>query len=422
MMSEESTTVVKATAAVVAAHAEEITGVFYPDMLGAHPELLSVFNLANQATGEQRQALAASVVAYAVHLVDPQAPSFHPVLERIAHKHVSLGIRPEQYTIVGHHLLKAVGTVLGEAVTPEIARAWDEVYWLFATQLIAEEARLYTLAGMDPKQPWERYEVVRTIDEAVDVISLVLRPADGSAAPPHRAGQYVSVAVDLPDGTRQPRQYTISTGPRPDTLQITVRRVRGLDGAPDGRVSTFLHTEVSPGDVLELTRPCGDVVLADSAAPLVLISAGIGITPIAAIADDAAIRSPQRPVILAHADRSRRHHALNQAITKSTAAFTGVGRYAWYEEPGTDAETATDAAGVVLRTGLMDLTEVPIPVEAQVFMCGPLAFMRGIRRHLIARGLNPANIGYEIFGPDLWNAEPATATDPAPEAATALVS
>jgi len=56
--------------------------------------------------------------------------------------HVSLGIRPEQYTIVGHHLLAAVGEVLGNAVTPAVAEAWDEVYWLFATQLVAEEARL----------------------------------------------------------------------------------------------------------------------------------------------------------------------------------------------------------------------------------------------------------------------------------------
>ena len=177
MLSKESSVVVAATAGIVAAHAEQITACFYPDMLAAHPELLSVFNLGNQATGEQRKALAASVVAYAVHLIDPEAPSFTPILERIAHKHVSLGIRPEQYTIVGHHLLKAVGTVLGAAVTPEIARAWDEVYWLFAVQLIAEEARLYTRAGVDPSRPWESYRVVERIDEAVDVVSVALMAA-----------------------------------------------------------------------------------------------------------------------------------------------------------------------------------------------------------------------------------------------------
>lgn len=99
-------------------------------MFAAHPELMRVFNKANQAIGEQPKALAASVVAYAVNLIDPEAPDFAPIMQRIAHKHVSLGIQAQEYTIVGHHLLKAVGTVLGDAITPEVAAAWDEVYWL----------------------------------------------------------------------------------------------------------------------------------------------------------------------------------------------------------------------------------------------------------------------------------------------------
>ena len=109
--------------------------------------------MGNQATGEQSRALAGSVVAYAVALIDPAAPPFDHVLRRIAHKHVSLGIRPEQYTIVGQHLIAAVGEVLGEAVTADVAAAWEEVYWLFATQLIAAEARYYDRAGVDPAQP-----------------------------------------------------------------------------------------------------------------------------------------------------------------------------------------------------------------------------------------------------------------------------
>ena len=131
LLSGPAQAVVSATAAVVAEHAEQITARFYPRMFDEHPELLRVFNLGNQATGEQSRALAASVVAYAVHLIDPTAPSFAHVLRRIAYKHVSLGIRPEQYTIVGRHLLAAVGEVLGDAVTAEVASAWDEVYWLF---------------------------------------------------------------------------------------------------------------------------------------------------------------------------------------------------------------------------------------------------------------------------------------------------
>jgi len=94
LLSPEALNVVRATAPVVAEHADQITAHFYPRMFAAHPELLRVFNQGNQATGEQSKALAGSVVAYAVQLIDPDAPSFDHVMRRIAFKHVSLGIRP----------------------------------------------------------------------------------------------------------------------------------------------------------------------------------------------------------------------------------------------------------------------------------------------------------------------------------------
>ena len=267
LLSDKSLGVVQATAPVVAAHADEITAHFYPRMFAAHPELLRVFNQGNQATGEQSKALAGSVVAYAVQLIDPEAPPFDHVMRRIAYKHVSLGIRPEQYTIVGEHLLASVGEVLGDAVTPEIAAAWSEVYWLFALQLVAEEARQYQQASVDPSQPTRPYRVVRRIEETADVISLVLEPADGGPLPAIAPGQYVSVFVDLPEGDRQPRQYTVSSTAVRTRLQITVRRVRGANGAPDGRVSSYLHDQVKIGDVLDVSAPAGDFVLTPTESP-----------------------------------------------------------------------------------------------------------------------------------------------------------
>ena len=97
----------------------------------------------------------------------------------------------------------------------------------------AEEARLYQQAGVDPACPVRPYRVVRRIDETQDVISLVLEPADGGPLPRITPGQYVSVFVDLPDGARQPRQYTVSSTRQDTRLQITVRRVRGA-GGPQG--------------------------------------------------------------------------------------------------------------------------------------------------------------------------------------------
>jgi len=397
LLSERSAAVVAATAGVVAAHAEQITARFYPRMFAEHPELLRVFNQGNQATGEQSRALAASVVAYAVHLIDPEAPPFDRVLERIAYKHISLGIRPEQYTIVGYHLLGAVGEVLGEAVTPAVADAWNEVYWLFATQLVAEEARLYQQAGVDPARPLRPYRVVRKIEETQDVISLILEPADEAGLPEISPGQYVSVFVDLPNGQRQPRQYTVSSTALGNRLQITVRRVRGANGAPDGQVSTYLNDHITVGETLEVSAPAGDFVVQSSNGPLLLASAGAGITTVLPIVEHIARTQPNRTVIVAHADRTAQDHALRDTVLHVGRQLDNFTAYTWYETVGTDDHRS--------HQGFMDLTEIPLPANIQVFTCGPLPFMRHIRSTLLDRGVPADSIRYEVFGPDLWAAQ-----------------
>lgn len=399
-LSPDSEAVVAATAGVVGDHAEQITKVFYPDMFEAHPELLNVFNVANQAIGEQPKALAASVVAFAVHLIDPDAPDFTPIMQRIAHKHVSLGIKAAEYTIVGRYLLGAVKKVLGDAVTPEVAAAWDEVYWLFATSLIAEEAKLYAEAGTDPDEPWRQYRVVERFEESDEVFSLLLAPVEGNI-PSHRTGQYVAIAVDVPGGTRQPRQYTISSGPRGDSIRVTIKRVRGVDGAPDGQVSGWLHENAKPGTILDVSQPAGDVVLDESDTPVVLVSAGIGITPVAAIMEDLSRRQPDRTVRLFHADKSHEHHALYDGLRRQVLAMSDARAQNWYEEKAEEAPTLHPA-----RPGFMDLTDVELPAEAKVFMCGPLPFMQIARRTLIDQGVPSERIHYEVFGPDLWAQNP----------------
>ncbi|WP_282006626.1 globin domain-containing protein [Propioniciclava sinopodophylli] len=402
-LSPASEAIVKATAGVVAANAETITETFYPDMFAAHPELMRVFNKANQAVGEQPKALAASVVAYAVNLIDPDAPDFTPVMQRIAHKHVSLGIRAQEYTIVGHHLMKAVGQVLGDAVTPEVAAAWDEVYWLFGCALIAEEAKLYALGGTDPENPWRKYRVVERLEESDEIFSLVLAPVEG-ATPDHKTGQYVAIAVDLPDGSRQPRQYTISSSPSGSALRVTIKRVRGIDGAPDGQVSNWLGDHAQPGTVLDVSQPSGDLVLDESDAPLVLVSAGIGITPVAAILEDLSRRQPNRTVRLFHADHRHDTHTFYPSLRRQVLSMADARAQNWYEEDADTAPTLHPA-----RAGFMDLADAELPADPIVFMCGPLPFMYAARKALIAQGVDPEKIRYEVFGPDLWAQNPDSA-------------
>jgi len=384
LLSPRSEAVIQATAAVVAEHAEQITARFYPRMFAEHPDLLRLFNTGNQATGEQSRALAASVVAYAVQLIDPAARPFDHVMRRIAYKHISLGLRPEQYTVVGHHLLAAVGEVLGAAVTPEVADAWSEVYWLFATQLVAQEARLYQQAGVDPAQPTRPYRVVRRIEETEDVVSLVLEPTDGAGLPDVSPGQYVSVFVDLPNGNRQPRQYTVSSTASGTRLQITVRRVKGVNGAPDGQVSCYLHDVVAVGDELQVSTPAGDFVVQPSDSPLLLASAGAGITTVLPIVEHIARTQPDRPVIVAHADRTARDHALRATVQTVGRQIDDFTAYTWYETVDPDDHRSLE--------GLMDLSEVPLPEDVQVFTCGPLPFMRHVRATLLARGVPASRI------------------------------
>jgi nitric oxide dioxygenase len=395
VLSESSAAIVAATAPVVAEHAEAITRCFYPRMFQAHPELLRIFNTAHQATGEQPKALALSVVAYAGHLLDPRA-DLQPMIDRIVHRHVSLGIRPEHYPIVGHHLLAAVGEVLGEAVTPEVAAAWDEVYWLFAVELIAAEARLYVEAAADPATPWRRWTVVERIEETADVVSLRLIPADGGAVPRLAAGQYVSVAVDLPGGERQARQYSVSSA-RPDVLQISVKRVDGGEDAPAGLVSQELHRHATVGTELELGPIAGDVTLAGGDGPVALISAGIGSTPLVAMLESLADRASEQEILVAHADRAPSAHAMRGAQEAAVRRLPNVSLHRWYE----------DGADEASRTGLMDLSPLEISPETTAYLCGPLPFMRAARTQLLQAGVPAERIHYEVFGPDVWIAQSA---------------
>lgn len=330
MLSEQSAATVRATLPAVGAALGEITERFYAGMFAARPELLrDLFNRGNQAAGTQRQALAGSIAAFAAHLLDHPDDRPDAMLSRIAHKHASLGVTPDQYAIVHEHLFAAIAEVLGDAVTPEVAAAWDEVYWLMANALTAVEKRLYEERGGAAWRPWE---VVERIAETADVVTFRLRPADGGPVRDFRPGQYVSVRVPLADGARQIRQYSLSGAPGAGLRQFSVKRVH--DGtAPDGEVSSHLHARVRVGDVLELSEAYGDLVLdADDDTPLLLASAGIGVTPLVAMLAHLAGSGHRAPVTVVHGDRSPADHALRTDHEAYAAKLPDATVRFWYEQ------------------------------------------------------------------------------------------
>ncbi|MFD8697990.1 globin domain-containing protein [Kitasatospora purpeofusca] len=399
MLSAKSAEVVEATLPVVGGAIGEITPLFYDRMFAAHPELLrDLFNRGNQSNGSQRQALAGSIAAFATALI--AAPDTRPdaLLARIAHKHVSVGISDDQYRIVHEHLFAAIVEVLGEAVTPEVAAAWDEVYWLMANALIAIEDRLRAESAaaqhLDPADLWRPYTLVARHPETDDVTTYLVRPADGGPLPAARPGQYLSVRAELPDGARQIRQYSLS-GVADGALRFTVKRATAeAAGGPAGEVSNHLHEHLRAGDVLDIAPPFGDVALAEGEGPLLLASAGIGNTPITAMLAHLAATGSTRRVVTVHGDRDQLSHAFRADLAQLTAKLPDAAAHVFYERPLGDWPAA--------RTGLVDLSTVDVPAGATAYLCGPLPFLRAVRAQLLAAGVPAADIHYEVFGPDLW--------------------
>ena len=159
---------------------------------------------------------------------DPGLDNGHPpeqLLARIAHKHASLGVTREQYAIVHEHLFAAIVQVLGEAVTPEVAAAWDELYWHMADDLVGIEQGLYSEAGVEPGEVWRQVVASGRQQESPDTVAFSLAAVDGSALPTAEPGQYISVTVSLPDGANQIRQYSLTRG-RADGWAISGKRCR----------------------------------------------------------------------------------------------------------------------------------------------------------------------------------------------------
>lgn len=392
MISAASRPYIDASVPVLREHGLAITTLFYKNMLGEHPELTRLFNMGNQARGAQQQSLASAVFAYAANIGTPEA--LGPVVKRIVHKHVSVGIRAEHYPIVGRHLLAAIATTLGDAATKPLLDAWAEAYNSLANLLISAEAEMYSTAGVEPGEtrPMRVTEVKRESD---NVLSIRFVPLDAKPLPPFQAGQYVSVAVDLPGGRHQLRQYSLSDAFGKDSMRISVKREDAQDTTPAGEVSNWIHANVQAGSVLQVTHPFGEFTPdTESDAPIVLLSAGVGITPMVSALNRIALVNPQRQVIFAHAARDARHHALRDDVAAAQATMPNLHVATFHEE-------LNGEAGVL--AGRMDLARLPAwdREAADVWICGPLKFMQAQWLALLDAGVPPARLHREVFGPEL---------------------
>ncbi|PIG79788.1 flavohemoprotein [Aspergillus arachidicola] len=378
--------IVKSTIPALQDHGVAITTLFYQRLLQQHPELKNIFNTAHQATGEQPAALAHAVWAYATNIEHPEA--LKTAISRIGHKHASLGITADQYPIVGEGLLAAIKEVLGDAANDQVLDAWKAAYGELA-------------GGSNPGRVEGMAEVFisKKVHEGEEIISFYLTPVDKGALPAYKPGQFVSVKCFVPElGVYQPRQYSLSDVPNGEYFQISVKREFALGQKPAGRISNVLHENLPVGAELDVSMPFGDFVLdVNATTPVVLISGGVGLTPMMSMLKTIVDQGGSRRVVFIHAVRNGRVHAMKDRLAKIISENPQVQRAVFYEEVSKKDKQGVDY-DFKGRADLHKIKDQVVLPEADYYICGPKLFMNAQSKSLEDMGVKEDRIHMEVFG------------------------
>ncbi len=235
--------------------------------------------------------------------------------------------------------------------------------------------------------------VVASREESAEIRSFELAAEDGSPLPPALPGQYIMVRVKpSPDAGAVTRSYSLCGPPGVRNYRIGVKNERGL-------ASGFLHQNVRSGSRLEISAPRGSFTLADGATPVVLISAGVGVTPMLAMlhAAVAANTGASRPIWWLHSARDRAHHSFAREADDLLAALRASHRCVIYSRPAPGDIVGHDFD----RPGHLSLEllhELGIPQDADFYLCGPPGFLEDFQKGLAAWGVPWPRVHVELFG------------------------
>src|SRR5581483_126520 len=253
-------------------------------------------------------------------------------------------------------------------------------------------AGLAPAAAAHPTAPGFRPLRVTAVEsESADVLSLIMQSADGQPLPAALPGQYVVLRLQTTlGGPPVFRSYSLSGPPSTDRYRISVKI------EPNGAAGTWLRDHVHVGDALDVSSPRGSFVLQTSERPLLLLSAGIGVTPVLAMLYALASARSTRQVLWVHAARDREHHPFAAEVRRLILALPHARSYVYYSRPGARDKIGEDfdAAGH-LSQSVFD--EIGIPKEADVYLCGPTRFMREMKEALATSGVSPQQIRVELF-------------------------
>ncbi|MCT4071368.1 NO-inducible flavohemoprotein [Elizabethkingia anophelis] len=400
-MTNEQKKLVKGTVPVLKEHGILLTTHFYNRMFQHNPELKNIFNMGNQQNSKQQTALAMAVLAYAEHIENPSV--LLPVVDSIGHKHTSLDIRPEHYTIVGKHLIASIQEVLGEAATPELLEAWTIAYNQLASLMSGHEQDLYKkhIEQKGGWSGWRPFVVKQKIVESTEITSFYLYPANGGDVEIHQPGQYISVRLFLPElQLLQPRQYSISSAPNGKYYRISVKKETHNQHA-DGMISNRLHDHVSKGDIIELSAPAGTFVLNESTSThKVFISGGVGQTPLLSMLENltSETNKTNKPITWIHGCRNEMVHAFKDKIAEISHLYSNINQHIFYEQLNKQQNNKYKG-----RVDLEVLKDTVLQTETEYYICGPSPFITKHYNFLIENGVNKSVIYFEEFGPASLN-------------------
>lgn len=397
MLSETTIQVIKSTAPILKEHGETLTRHFYARMFAKNPEVIPFFNPSHQQSGNQQRALANAIASYAEHIDNLGALS--DAVEMIAQKHASLRVKAEHYPIVGENLLASISEVLGDGATPEILDAWAKAYGFLTDILVQREQQIYTEHNQHPGgwEGFKPFKVLRKEKESTIITSFYLVPTDNTTPPPFKPGQYITVRVPTQDGSTTMRNYSLSDKPHQEWFRISVKR-EAATGNPLGYVSNFFHDHVQEGDCVEVAPPCGAFFLHksdDKARPIVLLAAGVGITPLHSMLLHALESYPARPIFLVHAVINENVQAFQSTYATLVQHYPNFNVF--YRYSGDQiAPSPNKSQGFVTY----DYLQTILPKnECDYYVCGPHPFMTSLYQDLIKGGVDTSNIHVEFFGP-----------------------
>ena len=229
--------------------------------------------------------------------------------------------------------------------------------------------------------------VLDVVRESEDVASFVLASRDGAALPDFAAGQHLPLQLRVPGGARRVRRsYSLSGPPGAAHYRISVKR------EPHGLASRLLHDAVTPGSILDAEAPAGDFVLSHGTRPAVLVSAGVGLTPLVAMLHAAAAAG--RDAWFVHGARDGAHHPLRDEVARLVAAHPHLSAHVAYSRPRREDAGAYDSVGRVDGA----LLERALPDrDAEYYLCGPAGFLSSVAAGLRARGVAQSLIHTERF-------------------------